>query len=186
MAYNWKKDAIKKSKNLSNAMTSVELMLTGPTPVPVDLRVALALLQKRIREARKVTRHSRANNTKAYRRRRNRLQGKMSEAKTLYDKGVAHLESLVAVAPADKLPEVEQVVLTTPQTFVPIDAPVEELPLVVAGVLDELPPTGLELPPPLPPESFVQRHPILVGVGVLAGVGAVLGGVYYFTREEEG
>jgi hypothetical protein len=184
MAYNWKKDAIKKSKRLSTAMNSVELMLTGPAPEPGVLKTALALLHKRMSEARTVCRHSRANNTAAYRRRRNKLQKKRGEAQTLYDKGIAYLEALVAVAPADKLPEVDQVILTTPQTFIPIDAPIEELPLVVAGVLDQLPPTGLELPPPLPPESFVQRHPILVGVGVLAGVGAVLGGVYYYTREE--
>jgi hypothetical protein len=186
MAYNWKRDAIKKSKNLTLAMRNVELLLTGPAPPVGELKTAILLLEKRRSEARKVCRHSRANNTAAYRRRRNKLQAKNRAALEIHGKAIAYLESLSALAPADKLPEVEQVILTTPQTFIPIDAPIEELPLVVVGVLDELPPTGLELPPPLPPESFVQRHPILVGVGVLAGVGAVLGGVYYFTTQEEG
>jgi hypothetical protein len=180
----WRDDYKKWTSRLKKRKRAVELLLIGPPPDAGELKAATTLLESTIASARKVTRHKKAG-WGANIKRRKKLQRLNKDAKKVYDRALALLAALPTITAEDKLPEapVQQTIITTPVTFYEPSAPPEDELLAIVSTDG---PSALEMLAPLPEESFVQRHPVLVGLGVLTGVGAVIGGVYYFTTREEG
>ena len=150
----------------------------GPPPDLGQLKKAIDILEKTIASANKVLGRKPAQ-WAVNKSRRKSLTKRRNMSQKVLDRAYALIDKMEKEA---KQPQIARMAVVTavPQTFSTPDAPPEEIDLAVVDVS-----TDLALPPPLPePESFVSRHPILVGLGVLAGAGAVIGGVYYFTRDE--
>ena len=179
----WKKDYDKTKKRLKKRKRTVEVLLMRAAPPVDELKAAVNILGKTIATARNICRRKPAS-LGANRKNRRRLQSLNKDAKRVYDAAVERLAATPVTSAVDKLPQ--PTVLVTESTYVaPASATSTTTPLEVVATTDE---EELNLEPlyeDFEEESFIQAHPLLVSLGALAGVGALVGGIYYVATRSE-